>query len=91
MAEVRELDFIELLRKGYTDIVVEDVPGIYYPDKIPLNIVARQDYSNEIRIGATPNLILREHGQIRYVVVNGFVFDTRDNEAGSIENTLIIK
>lgn len=91
MAEVRELDFIELLRKGYTDIVVEDVPGIYYPDKIPLNIVARQDYSNEIRMGATPNLILKENGQIRYVVVNGFVFDTRDNEAGSIENTLIIK
>lgn len=89
--QVQQLDFIELLREGYTDIVVENMPGGSYLKDIPLNIVAGQDHSNEISLGSTPNLFLTEDGQIRYVIVNGFVYDAEDDQATSIENTLIIK
>lgn len=88
---VQQLNFVELLRKGYTDIIVENAPDASYLDDIPLNIVAREDYSNEVSLGSIPNLILKEDGQIRYVIVNGYVFDTEDDQATSIRNTLVIK
>lgn len=88
---VQQLDFIKLLRKGYTDIIIEDAPEASYLDNIPLNIVAREDYSNEISLGSVPNLILKEDGHIRQVIVNGYIFDTKDNQATSIRNTLVIK
>lgn len=88
---VQQLDFIKLLRKGYTDIIIEDAPDASYSDNIPLNIVAREDYSNEISLGSVPNLILKEDGHIRQVIVNGYIFDTKDNQATSIRNTLVIK
>lgn len=88
---VQQLDFIKLLRKGYTDIIIEDAPDASYLDNIPLNIVAREDYSNEISLGSVPNLILKEDGHIRQVIVNGYIFDTKDNQATSIRNTLVIK
>lgn len=89
--EAQQLDFIELLRNGYTGIVVENAPGGSYMDEIPLNIIAEDDHSNEIRLWTTPNLILKENGQIRYAIVNGYVYDTTDDQPTSIENTLIIK
>lgn len=89
--EAQQLDFIELLRNGYTGIVVENAPAGSYMDEIPLNIIAKEHHSNEIRLWTTPNLILKENGQIRYVIVNGYVYDTTDGQSTSIENTLIIK
>ncbi|MBN2731736.1 MAG: hypothetical protein JXR26_04815 [Balneolaceae bacterium] len=88
---VQQLDFIKLLRKGYTDIIIEDAPDASYLDNIPLNIVAREDYSNEISLGSVPNFILKEDGHIRQVIVNGYIFDTKDDQATSIRNTLVIK
>lgn len=89
--EVQQLNLIELLKKGYTDIIIEDAPDLAYLQDIPLNIVSKKDYVNEITLGATPNLILKNEDEIRYVIVNGFLFDTKADRATSISNTLVIE
>ncbi|HLR31684.1 MAG TPA: M14 family zinc carboxypeptidase [Fodinibius sp.] len=89
--EAEQLPFEELLKKGYTDIVVEEVPRGSYLTDIPLNIIARQGHSNRVGLGSRPNLILKENGDIRYVIVNGYLYDTREDQPGAIENTLILK
>lgn len=89
--EVRQLNFVELLREGYTDIMVETVPDATFLHDIPLNIVAAEDYSNKISLDSMPNLFIKENGQIKYVIVNGFVYDTDDDKATSIKNTLVIE
>jgi hypothetical protein len=91
MDEVRQLDFIRLLRQGYTGVAVEKAPESSYLRDIPFNIIARKNYANDIRLGAVPNLVIKKGDQIRYVVVNGYVYDTSDTQANAIKNTLVIK
>jgi hypothetical protein len=91
MKEVQKLDFIKLLRQGYTGLVVDDVPNKSYLQDVPLNIIAKKNYSNEISPGSIPNLYLKKGSKIRYVVVNGYIYDTKDEQASSIKNSLVIK
>ncbi|HEX6983236.1 MAG TPA: M14 metallopeptidase family protein [Balneolaceae bacterium] len=88
--DVQQLDFIELLQEGYTGIVVKDAPGVSFLNDIPLNVIVAEDHSNEIELGSMPNLVIKENGQIQYVIVNGFVFDTESSDASAIGNTLVI-
>jgi hypothetical protein len=91
MEEVQKLDFIKLLRQGYTGVVVNDAPAKTYLQDIPLNIIAEKNHSNNISLGSIPNLYLKKEGKIRYVIVNGYVYNTEDNQTSSIKNTLVIK
>lgn len=91
LAEAQQLPFTKLLRQGYTGVVVEEAPDAPYLSDIPLNIIVAKGHSNEIRLGAIPNLYIEENGQIRYVIVNGYVFDTEEENTSSIQHTLVIE
>jgi hypothetical protein len=89
--EAQKLNFTKLLRQGYTDVVVDEAPDKSYLQDIPLNVIAKKNYSNEITLGSIPNLYLKKGSKIRYVVVNGYIYDTKDEQASSVKNTLVIK
>src|SRR5699024_8692789 len=59
--EVRQLNFAELLKEGYTDIIVETAPDVSFLQDIPLNIVAAEGYENEIELGALANFYIKEN------------------------------
>ena len=45
-------------------------------DQKPLKLVpANESSGEEIRLGANPSLLLKKGSQIRYAVINGFVYD----------------
>lgn len=85
----------ELLNRGYTGIVLNGKTA--EPEKVrakyrsfPLNLILSGSPDHEIRLGAVPNLVLTDdEGQIRYVIVNGFVYDTREGDLSAIQNGLV--
>jgi hypothetical protein len=89
--KVKKLDFKKLLRRGYTGVVVKKAPDESFLQNIPVNIIAKKHYSNKISTGSTPNLYLKKGDKIRYVIVNGYVYDTKSGQVSSIKNTLVIK
>lgn len=94
--ELRQLDPVDLLNNGYTGIVLEDVD---FEDEqkeefasYPVNIIMADSYENAIGLGHTPNLVLRDKkGQIQYVVINGFLYNTEEQNIEAIKNGLIIE
>lgn len=89
--EVSKLDFNQFLQEGYTDVIVREAPDTSFLDNIPVNVVSRENYSNEISLGAMPNLVLKNGDEVRYVVVNGFLYDVKKEKSTSISNTLVIE
>ncbi len=64
-----------LLSKGFTDILLQDADfnGSYSP--LPINITFNPNFENKFDIDENPNFYLTENGSVRYVIVNGFLFD----------------
>jgi hypothetical protein len=68
----------ELLSEGYTTVRVETLPDAdLNPQELPLNIVSlTASISHELRIEGDANFVLKqENGQVRYAIVNGFIYD----------------
>ncbi|MEX1267931.1 MAG: M14 metallopeptidase family protein [Balneolaceae bacterium] len=90
--ELNNLDFPKLLRQGYTDVYLENPPDTSFVTDVPLNIISEEGYDNKIGLGEIPNLVLKTNdGQVRYVIVNGFVYDVESGETESILNTIVVK
>lgn len=84
-----DLDEKKLLNEGYTGIIVREAPDSTFVEDLPLNIITRSHHENQIKRWATPNLIISEDDKIRYVIVNGFIYDVQKRNAASILNTLV--
>ncbi|ALJ01528.1 peptidase M14 [Rufibacter tibetensis] len=67
----------ELLSSGYTTVKLEKVPTGYNPVELPLNVVSKSGRVNhELELDRAANFTLQsEDGQVRYAIVNGFVYD----------------
>jgi len=80
-ARLNQLQPLELLRQGYTEVLVEDIPQSELPHPAKLRYTYDFDpASNDIAVGGTPSLILEKEGEVVYAVVNGFLVDLRDRE-----------
>lgn len=89
--ELEEMDFTELLRQGYTDVYVKQVPETTFLENVPFNVISRQDFSNSIELGSMANLVFKDGDMVRYVVVNGFVYDVESESTEAIRNTVVVK
>jgi len=86
-ADLKKLDYIALLREGYTSVLCEELPKEKF-SKLPLNVLAkRSDKKEGIKTGDPANLILYRNDKLVYVVVNGFLFDLNTNKL-NIYNTI---
>ncbi|NUN10976.1 MAG: peptidase M14 [Ignavibacteriaceae bacterium] len=92
--DVSGLSYDTLYRKGYIYIMVKESPE-GNSAVIPPVIIAPQDFDKKERknyliIGNAANFIITRDKQVRYVVVNGSLYDTRLN-SGEIRSGLLIK
>lgn len=73
-------DFRNLLSEGFTGIRVKSGQAIKY-NEFPLNLLYSKERS-EVRLqkGQEATFLLTQGGEIRYVVVNGFLFDPSSDE-----------
>jgi hypothetical protein len=78
---LEKLDPVALLRSGYTDIYMKDLPQDDLIDQLPLRISNKEKADQEIKVGKNPSLILRtKDGTVKYAVINGFLWKLEDEE-----------
>jgi len=75
-ADLKGLDFIELLKKGITHVRVNDIPANVRYTEYPIGIVRGESSLNDrMVIGAHATFLLTKNGKPQYAVVNGFLVD----------------
>ena len=96
-AELDKLNFEELLKKGYTNIAMSEIPKddkyTFYPVNIvDINKVAILKNSKQpespLKIGKNPSFVLMQNNVVKYAIVNGFVFDLEKGVNG-IKNGVV--
>ncbi len=91
MAELKELDFMSLLKQGYGYLRVSDLPKGLRHSKYPLHLVS-ESYQPKFNIdrNAQPTFFLEQDRTLRYAVINGFLVDLK-GEAIPVQNALIYR
>jgi hypothetical protein len=89
LTALRALDIKRLLQQGYTTVRLTS----YLPPEqfttLPINIISgKKNPSNELVLNRAPNFVLQQNDQIRYAVINGFLFDLQEDKNG-IVNALV--
>ncbi|MFH1194921.1 MAG: M14 family zinc carboxypeptidase [bacterium] len=88
--EIRDLDYDKLYASGYTGIKVERVNFGCNNSRIPMNIIICTNIlSTEIELEKPANFIIKKNGDVKFVVINGFVADMQ-SKINNIQNGLIL-
>ncbi len=92
ISEIKNLDFRDLLSKGYSYIKVSDLPEKNTQSPHPIQVVW-EDYKvpSGIGVGVNPTFFLSRNEEIRYAVINGFLIDLENYEPSAVRNGLILK
>jgi len=86
---VKNTDLVPILMKGYSFIEVDDLNLSQRFSKIPINLVKIGKFKKQsISIGRNANFRLLKDGKVKFVCVNGFLFDIRSGK-NSIQNGLV--
>lgn len=67
---------LELLKEGYTDLLVDNV-NRDYPWSTPLKRVETRE-KDQLQIGSNPSLLFYDGPTLQYVLVNGYFFNPSD-------------
>jgi len=79
MTVLKQLDIMDLLEQGYTDVRLRDIPKT--KALFPLNLLTAGDSaSNNIQLNNNPCFVLQKNGVNHYVVVNGFGYDLKKDK-----------
>lgn len=84
--ELKESNFMALLKDGYTYIRLIKLPASPPDSNIPLHVV---DANYELppfklQVGVNPTFLLEKDGQLRYAVINGFLIDLAKSSHATI-------
>lgn len=84
---LKKMDIHELLLAGYTAVRLQTLPGGAHTS-FPVNLLAEgseKDYT--LRVDGSPDFVLKKDGEVRFAIVNGFIYNLRAKENG-IKNAL---
>ncbi len=91
LEDIFKMDIENLLDQGFTYIKLESESIDDHFFNLPINLVVNQpDFEPIFRLNSEANFILKKDENIRFVVVNGFVYDTI-TKTNKIKNGLILK
>ncbi len=77
--ELAKLDVAALLKAGVTDIPVKAFDNTLASSQLPVRLVRPDEKNGAIRLGSNPSVLLQKEGETHYVVVNGVLFDVRQD------------
>ncbi|MEM6802493.1 MAG: hypothetical protein AAF696_13880, partial [Bacteroidota bacterium] len=83
----KDLDPIELLRQGYTSIKLKESLDPALGAALPIHISGPFSQSVPIDLGYDPSLVFKKEGKVRFVLVNGFIWDI-EKDADSIRKMM---
>ncbi len=91
VSEIKNSDVTKVLNKGCSFVQVDSIETSDRFVKCPINIVKTDSkHKNKIGLGKRANFVLKKKGDVRFVCVNGFLYDTKSGK-NNIQNGLIIK
>lgn len=96
LQEIKKLNLRDLYKEGYTSVVLEKEKINEDFTTLGINILLNTDKrykkvgSPLAAMGKNPDIVIRQHGKVRYVVINGFVQDV-EKESNTILNSLIYR
>jgi len=86
--DLEKTNFEELYKKGFTNVIIKEPPPQNWTN-LPINIFQRMPgKKDQIELDAPANLIFIKDNIIKYVVVNGYLFNLQ-SKTGQIKNGLI--
>ena len=95
--EFMSLDFLSLLKQGYTSVSINNMPKEIKFTPMPMNIIDLKKIlipknntlpASPINLGTDATFLLRKNDQVVYVVVNGFVYYVNENK-NNIKNAVV--
>ncbi len=89
--ELQKFNLNDLYKEGYTNVILNSLNNNDGYSPLAVNIIKNKDYKdvNDIKVGAVPNFVLRKNGEVKYVIINGFIYNLA-NSIGEIKNALIL-
>ncbi len=91
MEEIKKLDFLSLYKQGYTSVVLNDRSLSDTYTMLPIDIILNTSkFENKIEVEQHANLIVKEKDDVRFTVINGFIYDLKSGR-NQILNGLIIR
>ncbi len=89
--DLKKINFTDLLTGGFTTVKVENIELNSRFTKIPFNIVSSgKNIDQSIVVDNKANFYVTENGKVRFVIVNGFLFDV-ETQKGKISNGLVFR
>ncbi len=92
--QLGNIDFDSLYGKGYIYVMANDAGSFGRQNDYPIIVTVpdfdKKERKNYLTIGNAANFIITKDGKTRFVVINGFLYDT-ELKAGYIKNGLIIR
>ncbi|MEN8186915.1 MAG: M14 metallopeptidase family protein [Bacteroidota bacterium] len=85
--ELKKINFVDLLKQGYTSIAVEELDKKIKFTEFPMNITkVNGNYIQKMGIPKPPlnlnknaTFLLKKDGKVAYAIINGFVYDLQNN------------
>ncbi len=82
LVDLEKINPTELFNNGYTNVILENdnFPGEY--SNFPFNIYLNEKNVSETKIKPenSPDFIIRKNGQVKFAMINGFLFDVENTE-----------
>jgi len=89
VAALGKLDLLSLIREGVLNFEVEEWPRDNRFHTLPIRLLPKgRTDTGAMKIGDNPTLLLQNDGQTHYAVVNGFLYDLR--EQGQLQQLLSV-
>ncbi len=76
--------------KGVTCLQTERIESVDNFSNTGINFVSNQTFNNKIKINSPSNLVIKSDNEIVYVIVNGFIYNVKQN-TGIVSNGIIVK
>lgn len=80
--DLSKINSLDLYKKGYTNIIIENETFFGEYSNFPFNIYLNGNNitETEIKPEDSPNFILSKNDQVRFAVINGFLYDVEKTE-----------
>ena len=90
--EIQKLNLNDLYNEGFTNVILNSKNFDDDFSPLAINIIQNQNYEEKtnIKIGEIPNFVIKKNEKVKYVIINGFIYDVI-NSIGDINNGLILQ
>ncbi len=89
--EIEKLNFKKLYDEGYTNLLIDSSVFKEKFISLPINLKYKDDEigDSNMKIGDVPNFIIKKNGQVRYIIINGFLIES-ENIPTKFKNGLLL-